>query len=77
MEASWTYEDWPAETMYFARELHSGIATPVACFGHGDVARLVQCCPALERLWIPGLVQPGVDVSALLALTALTALFVG
>jgi hypothetical protein len=48
-----------------------------ACFGPGDVERLVCCCPALERLWLPGLVQPGVDVSALLQLTALTGLLVG
>jgi hypothetical protein len=28
-------------------------------------------------LWMPGLVEPGVDVSALLRLTALTALYIG
>jgi hypothetical protein len=48
-----------------------------ACVGPGDVERLVCCCPALEQLWLPGLVQVGVDVSALLRLTALTGLFVG
>jgi hypothetical protein len=47
------------------------------CFGPGDVARLVECCPALETLWVPGLVQPGVDMSPLTALTALTELLVG
>jgi hypothetical protein len=47
------------------------------CLGCGDIGRLVQCCPALEMLWIPGMVQPGVDMSPLLRLTALTELFVG
>jgi hypothetical protein len=68
---------WPDENMCFGREQHSDIAVPVACFAAGDIERLVRCCPALERLWMPGLVHPGVDVSALLALTALTGLFVG
>jgi hypothetical protein len=61
----------------FAGAAHGGVKTPVACFGPGDVERLVCCCPGLERLWMPGLVQAGVDVSALLRLTALTGLFVG
>jgi hypothetical protein len=47
------------------------------CVGPGDVARLVECCPALKSLEVPGLVQPGVDMGPLTALTALTDLFVG
>jgi hypothetical protein len=48
-----------------------------SCFGDGDVARLVGCCPGLERLWIAGLVQRGLDMSPLLQLTALTDLCIG
>jgi hypothetical protein len=62
---------------YFYDVAHGGIVTPDACFGAGDVECLVRCCPGLERLWLPGLVQAGVDVSGLLQLTALTGLFVG
>jgi HPt (histidine-containing phosphotransfer) domain-containing protein len=47
------------------------------CLGRGDIGRLARCCPALEMLWIPGMVQRGVDMSPLLRLTALTELFVG
>jgi hypothetical protein len=47
------------------------------CFGPGDIARLVECCPALESLWVPGLLQPIVELSPLTALTALTELVVG
>jgi hypothetical protein len=65
------------EYKYFYDVAHAGIVTPDACFGAGDVERLVRCCPGLERLWMPGLVQAGVDVSGLLQLTALTGLFVG
>lgn len=42
--------------------------------GPAGLARLVQRCPALQLLSIPGLVQPGVGGSALAAFTALTAL---
>jgi hypothetical protein len=61
----------------FSGAAHGGVNTPVACFGPGDVERVVCFCPGLQRLWLPGLVQAGVDVSALLRLTALTGLFVG
>jgi hypothetical protein len=50
---------------------------PDAWFVPGDIERLVCCCPALEQLCMPEVVQPGVDVSALLGLTALTGLFIG
>jgi hypothetical protein len=63
--------------LYYDEAGHRGFDTPAACFGPGDVERLVCCCPGLERLWMPGLVQAGVDVSPLLRLTALTGLFVG
>jgi hypothetical protein len=63
--------------MYYACEDHGGIKVPEACFGPGDVDRLVRCCPAFEELWMPGLVEPGVDVSALLRLTAVTGLYIG
>jgi hypothetical protein len=57
--------DEPTEHfMYFSGAAHGGLDAAVACFGPGDVERLVCCCPALERLWLPGLVQAGVDVSA-------------
>jgi hypothetical protein len=48
-----------------------------ACFGADDLAHLVSCCPALEELCIAGLVQPGVDMGSLTALTALTGLCIG
>jgi hypothetical protein len=68
-----------SDYFYYNHEYHDEerFADPVACFGPGDVERLVSCCPGLERLWLPGLVRAGVDVSALLRLTALTGLFVG
>jgi hypothetical protein len=62
---------------YFSGATHADLDTLAACFGPGDVERLVCCCPVLEHLWMPGLVQAGVDVSALLQLTALTGLFIG
>jgi hypothetical protein len=65
------------QPLFFGQEDHGGVAVPEECFGPGDVERLVRCCPGLERLWLPGLVQAGVDVSAVLRLTALTGLFVG
>jgi alkylhydroperoxidase family enzyme len=37
----------------------------------------VQRCPALQSVTIPGLVQPGVDISPLTALTALQELIIG
>jgi hypothetical protein len=46
-------------------------------FGPGDIDGLVHCCPSLEQLWVPHMVQLGVDVSAVQALTALTGLFIG
>jgi hypothetical protein len=46
-------------------------------FGPGDVGRLVACFPALQRLAFAGLVEPGVEMSPLLQLTALTELSVG
>jgi hypothetical protein len=52
------------------------IAGTAACFGLGDLERLVQCCPALECLSIPGMVDEDEDVTPLAALTALTALFI-
>jgi hypothetical protein len=57
--------------------IERGFEDQVACFVPGDVECLVCSCPSLELLWLPGLVQDGVDVSALLRLTALTGLFVG
>jgi hypothetical protein len=47
------------------------------CLAEPDVARIVGCCPGLERLWMAGLVQRGVDMSLLLQLTALTDLCIG
>jgi hypothetical protein len=61
---------------YFSEDLWSSDAID-ACLGPGDVARLVRCCPALELLSIPGLVQPGVDMSPLLGLWRLRELYVG
>jgi hypothetical protein len=52
------------------------MAATAPCFGPGDVGRLVQCCPALEYLSIPGMTPDGVDISPLTALTALTGLCV-
>jgi hypothetical protein len=65
------------QPLFFGKEDHGGVDAPEECFGPGDVERLVRCCPGLERLWLPCLVQTGVDVSAVLRLTALTGLFVG
>jgi hypothetical protein len=48
-----------------------------ACVGPGDVDRLAQCCPALEYLSVPGMVQVEEHLDPLTALTALTGLFVG
>jgi hypothetical protein len=43
-------------------------------FGPEGMSRLVAACPNLQSLWIPGVVQPGVDMSPLLQLTGLTKL---
>jgi hypothetical protein len=61
----------------FFSEDHWGFHAIDACLGPGDVARLVRCCPAVELLSIPGLVQPGVDMSPLLGLGRLQDLYVG
>jgi hypothetical protein len=61
----------------FFSENHCGFDAIDACLGPGDVERLVHCCPALELLSIPGLVQPGVDMSPLLQLWQLRELYVG
>jgi hypothetical protein len=58
-------------------EVAAMIAATPSCFGLVDVDRLVQCCPALEYLSIPGMVEEGMDLSPLTALTALTGLIVG
>jgi hypothetical protein len=58
-------------------EVAEAVAATSPCFGPGDVDRLVQCCPALEYLSIPGMVEDFEDVTPLAALTALTGLFVG
>jgi hypothetical protein len=47
------------------------------CLGDDSLPGLVSCCPGLEQLCIAGLVEPGVDMSPLLQLTALTELYVG
>jgi hypothetical protein len=53
------------------------VAEQDPCLGHDELTRLVQRCPALELLRIPGLVQPDVDWSPLTALTALTGMCIG
>jgi hypothetical protein len=58
-------------------EIAEGIRGMPACFGLGDVSRLVACCPALQTLWIPGLVAQGVDLSGLLSMEQLYCVFVG
>jgi hypothetical protein len=58
-------------------DLAEAISRMPACFGPGDVSRLAACCPALQWLWFPGLVAPGVDLSQLLALEQLYCLFLG
>jgi hypothetical protein len=62
---------------WFFSESHWGFGSLDACFGPGDVAPLVCCCPALELLSIPGLVQLGVDMGPLLGLWQLRELYVG
>lgn len=52
----------------------SGVGT---CLGEGSLSKLVSCCPGLQQLGIPGLVEPGVQMQPLLQLTALTWLSVG
>uniref|UniRef100_A0A383VJD4 Uncharacterized protein n=1 Tax=Tetradesmus obliquus TaxID=3088 RepID=A0A383VJD4_TETOB len=52
----------------------SGVGT---CLGEGSLSKLVNCCPGLQQLGIPGLVEPGVQMQPLLQLTALTWLSVG
>jgi hypothetical protein len=73
----WASAETNEDFAYFTGAEHGGFDAPVACVGPGGVGRLVCCCPGLERLWMPGMVQTGVDVSLLLRLTALTGLFVG
>lgn len=58
-------------------EIHECIQQIEPCWGSGELARLVQRCPALQLLFIPGLLQPGVDMTPLTSLTALTWLSVG
>uniref|UniRef100_A0A383WH57 F-box domain-containing protein n=1 Tax=Tetradesmus obliquus TaxID=3088 RepID=A0A383WH57_TETOB len=47
------------------------------CLDEVSFHRLVSCCPRLEKLWVAGLVEPGVDMRPLLQLTALRKLCVG
>jgi hypothetical protein len=44
------------------------------CVGSEDVRRLVSCCPALQQLWLAGVLRPGTDLSPLLQLQQLTCL---
>jgi hypothetical protein len=48
-----------------------------ACLCSGDVDGLVECCPGLEQLWIPCILDQGAELESLLRLTALTNLCVG
>lgn len=47
------------------------------CLDEGSMSRVVSCCPALQQLWLAGLVEPGVDLRPLLQLTALSDLCIG
>ncbi|KAF6263973.1 hypothetical protein COO60DRAFT_266135 [Scenedesmus sp. NREL 46B-D3] len=58
-------------------EIVDSVAYLEPCLGGSELRHLVQCCLVLEFLSIPGVVRPGLGVSHLTALTALTGLFVG
>jgi hypothetical protein len=67
---SWWHE-------YDADDIAARVEGTAAALSGSDLDLLVECCPALELLSIPGMMQPLSDVSPLTGLTALTALFVG
>jgi hypothetical protein len=41
------------------------------CVGSSELRQIVNCCPALEQLWLAGALQPNADLSPLLQLTQL------
>jgi hypothetical protein len=47
------------------------------CVGSDDVRRVASCCPALQQLWLAGVLRPGTDLSPLLQLQQLTCLVTG
>jgi hypothetical protein len=67
-------DEWTKDREYCADDAFKRMQP---CVGSGDVRRLASCCPALQQLWLAGVLQPGTDLSPLLQLQQLTCLVTG